>query len=188
MKHVVVFSVLGITPIPWTVPNLARSKYGHRFSTRTRKSNQANVSPDLERWQKLIRTEAEAQMLGNPPCQGPVKLVVSFMERTPPGKREGQIWFPGVKQNEEGKWVKEGLHEPDLTNLVKAIEDAMEGVVYCNDVQVRFSELEMVYWSTPGISVLAQEIEESDFPGQGPITPTPDMLRPYRKPRRRKKP
>ena len=63
--------------------------------------------------------------------------------------------------------MKEGNSEPDLTNLVKAVEDCLQGIVYQDDFQVRMHQVEMVYDETPGISILVQEIEGADFPGWG---------------------
>ena len=191
MKFIANIEVLGFTPVPWTVPNFGSgtSKAGKKFhfQTRSRKSRPDKFSPDLEKWCNLIKAEAYLAMgtfkcmvasnvddingitvdLQNPPVTCPVKLTIQFADRTPPGKNNGQLWFTGVKQNDKGKWVKEGNSEPDLTNLVKAVEDCLQGIVYQDDFQVRMHQVEMVYDDTPGISILVQEIEGADFPGWG---------------------
>ena len=177
MKFIAEISVLGFTPVPWTVPHFGSgmSKSGKKFhfQTRTRKSRPENLSPDLEHWQKLIRDEAIMAMNEDPytelklPRSCPISLTITFVDRPLPGNQYNQIWFPGIKQNAKGEWVKLGNHEPDLTNLVKAVEDALQGVVYHNDFQVRMQHAEMRYGYTPGVIILVQEIEESDFPGLG---------------------
>lgn len=186
MKFIADITVLGFTPVPWTVPHFGSgtSKSGKRFhfQSRTRKSRPENFSPDLERWQELIRNEArnDRNARGNSVVSCPVMIMIEFTERTPPGKKHDELWFPGVKKNAKGKWVKSGNHEPDLTNLVKAVEDALQGVVYHNDFQVRQHDATMIYGETPGINILVQEIEDSDFPGWGETVESP-------KPRTRKR-
>jgi Holliday junction resolvase RusA-like endonuclease len=78
--------------------------------------------PILRRWQRIV---AKAAMIGfhhgQRPYQGPIKLEIT-------------VCFCSSKK----------IHG-DLTNLVKAIEDAMQGIVFLNDRQVMRIESEIEF-------------------------------------------
>jgi hypothetical protein len=176
MRLVCRFAVVGMTAVPWTVPEIgtgtAKSGKPFRFTTRRRKCQQARGTPDLVTWQGLVRAEAERAMAGLAPCIGPVRLAALFVTRTPPGSRHGECWFAGMIPR-DGKWVKGGVTEPDLTNLVKAAEDAIEGTAYVNDYQVREHAISAAYGPEPGLWIVVSELEPADCPGWGDPVPEP---------------
>lgn len=69
------------------------------------------TNPKLAAWQRRVRDEAALAMRGRPPHSGPFAL---------------SAWF-GVA----------GAVHGDLTNLLKSLEDAIEGVAFVNDRAAR---------------------------------------------------
>lgn len=69
---------------------------------------------DMAAWQQVVAARARLAMAGRKPYSGPVRLSVTF----------NLVRRPGRQSN------------PDLTNLVKALEDAIQDVVIVNDQQV----------------------------------------------------
>ncbi len=60
------------------------------------------------------------------------------------------------------RWQKTCSNPPDLTNLEKAAEDALEGVVFVNDVQVRIKRGASVSAaSVPGVVISVHTIDMS---------------------------
>lgn len=182
MTKVLEFSVLGFPPVPWSVPNFGSgtSKTGKRFtfSTRGKKTKLDEFRLSLEDWQKQVGNEARIAMskasFASLFC-GPVLLQVEFIAQTPPGRKHGEIWFGGVMFNSDsGKYVKGDSHEPDLTNLTKAVEDALEGNCICDDVQIAFHTTFKRYGPTPGIRVSLWIGLDSHYPGTGDPVPMPD--------------
>lgn len=75
-------------------------------------SRRGTKNPRLTAWQGLIKRAAFLAMDGRKPYAGPVRFTAHFaFART--------------------------NHPPDLTNLIKAAEDAIQGIVIVNDRQVK---------------------------------------------------
>lgn len=49
---------------------------------------------------------------------------------------------------------------PDLSNYVKAVEDALNGVIYKDDSQIVDESLEKLYSSHPRVEIYIEEIDE----------------------------
>ena len=73
---------------------------------------------------------------------GPLKMEVTFFFKRP-------------------KSASKRIHhtvKPDLSNLVKSVEDALNGIVYVDDAQIVELSVIKVYDSAPGIEVFIEEI------------------------------
>lgn len=81
--------------------------------TRTGGSRPGRGYKAYKGWQDVVRHHARTDMGRRRPYGGPVDLACTFYIRP----------IPGMKT-------------PDRTNLLKAFEDALEGVCYRNDTQV----------------------------------------------------
>lgn len=101
------FFVPGVA-IPWRPPRIVRDGR-HSFTP-----------AHVRRWQGVVRERAVAAMGGKAPHAGPVELGLVFTRKAPKARRE-DVW-----------WAQ----RPDLLNLAKAVEDALNGVVYADDNQV----------------------------------------------------
>ncbi len=164
MRPLVKIDILGIECVPWSVPDIGNRRFangtkGHRF---------AKQNPRMVKWQEYVTVEAKKAMTRLPLTLGPVLLSLTFFKRTPVGKKHGQLWEIPVEWNEEKeKYVKKGRSSPDLINLFKGTEDALEGVVYGNDGQSCIVSSERLYGPLDGVQVQVYEIEPGDYPGHG---------------------
>ena len=80
----------------------------------TRKGNY--YPPRYEMWRNMVRTVARQVYLGKPPLEGPVMLFIDIY---------------GARKN------------ADWDNLGKGISDALEGIMYANDKQIRYARVQM---------------------------------------------
>lgn len=98
------------------------------------------------------------------PFAGPVRLSVAFVVDVPEGwaawKRaaalEGRLW---------------PTSRPDRGNLLKMIEDAMEGTFYLNDSQVVAGPVDKVYGPVAGYRVTIEELPQATKPERVPKPP-----------------
>jgi Holliday junction resolvase RusA-like endonuclease len=168
MKPYVSFAALGFIPTPWQPPHHGSgvTKGGRRFHFKK------PANPDTERWQNFVRRSAIEHVADRPILQaGSVRLELIFYLPTPRGARHGELFTAPVQWNDEkGKFTKVG-QPADLTNLIKSTEDALEGVVFANDCQVRGVSAVTLYGPEPGVRVTVSVIEPSDYQGVGePVT------------------
>ena len=117
-RGTVVFEVIG-TPVAKARPRVVRTKTGVRTYTPGKTAA----------WESRVRGEAVKAMRGQEPMEGPVKLVVGVIFEPP---ASWSAWQRGAAM--EGRVAHTG--KPDLDNIVKAVKDAMNGVVWGDDSQV----------------------------------------------------
>jgi Holliday junction resolvase RusA-like endonuclease len=117
MRLVTQFEVVGRCK-PWTVGRVSYRK-----------------DPDLQAWQDHVAKAARVAMGSAPPVLGPVSVHITFYRQAGYGSKSGDLWAGSVVVS-GGKLVKRGLPQPDLANLFKGMEDALQGIVYGNDTQV----------------------------------------------------
>ena len=86
---------------------------------------------------------------------GPVRLTLDFTYLRPKGhfKKHGDLSTAGKKK--PYPTVK-----PDLTKLVRAVEDALTGLIWRDDTQVVYQSNSKTYGSPQGVTVLIEEIKE----------------------------
>jgi Holliday junction resolvase RusA-like endonuclease len=106
-------------------------------------------------WRACVSAAAVGAMIGKQPFLGPVSLeVLIFMPRIKSHYRRGEL------KPDAPVW-----HEvrPDATKLLRAIEDAMTGIVWVDDAQVVRQHVEKRYAGTLGPCVLVNVSEELTF-------------------------
>ena len=103
-------------------------------------------------YENLIATAAHGAMRGRPPVEGAVSVDLDIRLMVPmswSAKRRGQ--------------ALEGLihptKKPDADNVTKSIFDAMNGIVWGDDVQVVRLSLRKRYGATPGVTVAVRGVE-----------------------------
>jgi len=119
-------------PVPWSVPVIYR--YGG-----------CRPNPRLAAWQAAVAGAARLAWGPLEPTSDPVSLKLTFfLPRT--NESDSGVVVPILKLNRlTGKITKRGLAQADLTNLAKGTEDALEGIVFVNDILVRHKE-EIAYY------------------------------------------
>jgi Holliday junction resolvase RusA-like endonuclease len=75
----------------------------------------------LSVWRGAVAEAAKEAMAGAPPFEGAVRLSVLF------------TYEPTRRKPDPGAWKKT---RPDLSKLVRAVEDALSGVCYVDDNQI----------------------------------------------------
>jgi Holliday junction resolvase RusA-like endonuclease len=165
MKTVVHFKVFCLKPVPWSAPQVymkERKGGGSRYKSAAR-------NPECEAWQAYVKLHAEEamQLAEATITLKPVLASVTFFRRTEDPELLGKWWFNGVawkagKDGKPGEYVKTGETVPDADNLAKATLDALQGVVFGNDVQVCVLMASRFYASYDGCEVIISELEPGD--------------------------
>ena len=100
--------------------------------------------PNSKKWKKEIARQI-LQYSRRPQLEGPLETIMVFYLKRPKS-------LP--------KKVINHIKKPDISNFVKAAEDAMEGIVYKNDSQIWKSETVKRYADElcpPGIEITIKE-------------------------------
>ena len=122
-EGVIEFSVSG-QPVQWAV---------HQRQDNNPRSPRFEKKQRLVVYQDSVRIAARAAMRGLPPHDGLVHLDVWFYLGIPVSA--------GKTQAARARWVTKhrligGKFNPDRTNLLKGFEDALNGIVFLDDVLV----------------------------------------------------
>jgi len=102
-----------IIPQPWR--GTEQTKKGFRFKPRRVRDYQAAIR---DHWQRNHPDHV--------PFSGPLRLEVTFIFPRPKGMMWKKKPMPRVPHT----------HRPDRTNLIKAVEDALNGIAWRDDAQV----------------------------------------------------
>ena len=125
-------------PAPWTVY--------------TKRGEPSIGFQNMRAWQEQIKSHVRQAWGDREPLTGPVSLTVSFYRE----------WPQSAPQSHSGaiqRWaVKHILTKPDVTNYLKAFEDALKGIVFVDDSQTVGIVASKLYSGGPGFTVL--EIEQ----------------------------
>lgn len=142
------FDVAG-KPIPWKVPFVGR--YGG-----------ARKNPALIEWQARVAGVAREVYRPREPYLGPVCLVTTFFVESGDPKLWGKIVAPKYEwiENQERHKKQGGL--ADESNLVKAVEDAINGILYLDDIQVRVRADVSLWAESPGCRIMVGFLDTDD--------------------------
>jgi crossover junction endodeoxyribonuclease RusA len=105
-------------------------------------------NPNAKDWQRAVGAEAGRTMDGRALLTGPLRLTLRFTVKRPEGH-----WTSKGALNAEGRRRPYPHKRPDLTKLIRAVEDALTGVVWRNDDQVVQQEASKVYGEPLGVEV-----------------------------------
>ena len=144
MKEVVSFRLVGTRPIAWTTPRIS---HRGRFK-----------DPRLKKWQEIIGTVAKSAMerAGRTMVAGPVSLAIRVYRPLEEGYNVDDPAWVAPGKSEVGK--------PNLTNILKAIEDGLQGAVYENDKQVVRQECSMRYGEDWEVRIAVFELGDEPLP------------------------
>ena len=139
--------------IRFTIPGPAVPQGRPRLTTRGGHPHAYDPAKSRE-YKRLVQTVAKAAMRehGAVMLEGPVMLSVQEFRAIPQSwsrkKREAALEgsiFPTTK--------------PDTSNVVKGIEDAMNGIVWHDDAQVVITRTLKIYDEIPRVEVEVKEVE-----------------------------
>jgi Holliday junction resolvase RusA-like endonuclease len=104
-------------------------------------------------WQAEVAKMAKVVHGPREPWLGPIFLTVNFYLKNNAEELQDTLVVPSFKWHEAtGKW-QHGRSVADMTNLVKAVEDACNGIIYLDDTQVRFSRAACYWRKNPGVAI-----------------------------------
>ena len=103
-------------------------------------------------WRRNVAQEAGVAMTGRPLLDGPLTLEVVFTVPRP----KGHFGVKGVRPSAP----THPTVAPDTTKLLRAIEDAMEGIVYRNDAQIVEQVARKVYGEPASARILIDKLAE----------------------------
>lgn len=122
-------------------PATAGSKRGF-INKKTGKIIMAPADKNSGSWRKEVVTEAKLAYSG-PPLTGPIAYTMTFYFARPnyhygSGKNAGLVKM---------KYMHDYFHtkKPDAIKLARAVEDALNGVVWRDDAQVAWAEIKKLY-------------------------------------------
>lgn len=129
------FSAVGM-PQPAGSKSIGRTKDGRAF---VRHANDAKQRP----WRQEVARSAADAMAGRPLLDGPVRLRVTFFRPRPTThfKSTGGLSAAGNR-------AEYPTARPDVTKLVRALEDALKGIAWRDDAQVVMLEA-VKLWGEP---------------------------------------
>lgn len=155
-----------LRPVPWSAPQVfmkSRKGGGSKYKSALR-------NPDLTDWQAYVRLHAEAAMLAHEVAltTGPVLANLTFRRATDDPDLHGRCWFHGVewrqgKDDKPGEYVKMGETVPDADNLAKGTLDALQGVVFGNDVQVCILTVARLYGAADACEIMIHTLDDTAF-------------------------
>lgn len=116
-----------MTRLSFTIPGDARGK-GRPRAARIGGHTRLYTDAKTLGYENLVRYLAAEAMKGAAPLDGPLRLVVT-VSVVPPRSAS----FKKQQAMIMGMWPAK---KPDLSNILKAIEDGMNGVVFHDDAQI----------------------------------------------------
>lgn len=105
-----------------------------------------------ERYENLVRLSATQAMAGAMPLEQPIALTVAVYLPIP------QSWSK-KKQEKARAGLVGATKKPDLSNVVKAVEDGMNGVVYVDDARITDVTLQKRYGTAPRVDVIVRALD-----------------------------
>jgi crossover junction endodeoxyribonuclease RusA len=146
--------------ISFTVPGRAQPAGSKRAFIRGGRPVVVDANPNAGAWKERVALVA-AQAHRGPPITGPVELSITVRLLRPQGhwKKSGGL----VKDAPEYPIVR-----PDLTKLVRALEDALTGIVWLDDSQVIAQHVKKIYADRDEVLISARRLspEEQREPSQ----------------------
>jgi Holliday junction resolvase RusA-like endonuclease len=140
MKQIV-FTVPG-TPIA-----KGRAKFARRGAFVTTYTPKETVQ-----YENLVRLAAQEAMAGADPFDTPVALTVAIYLPIP------QSWSK-KKQEKARTGLIGATKKPDADNVLKALKDGMNGVVYIDDARITDVTLQKRYALSPRVDVVARSLD-----------------------------
>ena len=139
-----------MSAVTFSVPGEPQGKGRARFGNGRTYTPEKTVA-----YEGLIAWAAKQVMGAREPMTGPVKLSFRAVLSIPISatKKRRQAMLDGLILPTK---------TPDLDNILKAIGDGANKIVFADDAQiVRLGETEKVYGATPGLTVTVERITEA---------------------------
>jgi Holliday junction resolvase RusA-like endonuclease len=168
MKSELEFVISGVHPSPWQTPVISR-RGGCFYRGKSRREEGWLNYPD---WKREVQIQARKAWGNRSLLKGPVKLHVEFVFKAPESQDCGVFAFLPFGWNKTKHQPKKPAVGrrviPDVTNLLKALEDGLTGVVWIDDVQVVATSSTRIWGAQGGCVVRVWSLDESSYREPGP--------------------
>lgn len=161
MRRIALIEVVGMQPVPWSVPEIGnrRGKEGRRYRFTTRNKS-------LELWQGYVRSFAEDAMAEGQggPATGPLYVGATFFFRAADPGQVGKSMVPEYRWDEDKKaFHRLGPAMADCDNLFKGAIDPLQGIVMANDCQIVLQWSSRQWWGHDGVTIDVHELEAGEL-------------------------
>lgn len=137
-------------PIRLTIPGLPQGKGRARFSTRGGFAR-AFTPQKTVAYEGLIALAGQQAMAGRELIEAPIYITLTAFFPIP------KSWSKRRQQE-----VRSGLNwhtgKPDGDNILKAVGDGLNGIVWKDDSQVAFSKVMKQYGETPRLEIFVEAL------------------------------
>lgn len=138
--------------VEFTVPGQPQGK-GRPIAGRSFAGHTTLRTPEKTlAYEGLVAFYAQQAMAGRTLIEGPVCISMTLACQIPAS-------WSGRKQRQAQAGEIRPTTKPDTDNTVKAVFDALNGVVWKDDVQVCELNVSKIYCPTPGVSVYVKAID-----------------------------
>lgn len=162
--------------LTFTIPATPVAKGRARSTARVGANGKAfakHYTPAATRnFEAMVKDFATQAMRGAEPMTAPVDLLVEFRFRIPPS-------WPKWQQEMAHACLLHHTKKPDCSNLIKAIEDAMNGVVWADDGQVVGSIQDKI-WTRGAECIVVHVFRRAGFSVQASRSEAMAALQGYR--------
>lgn len=135
--------------IEFTVPGDPRGKGRPRFS-RVGKFTKTYTDAKTKAYEELIADAARRAMIPDEPLETPVGVHMEINVPIPSS-------YSNKRKMDCLRGIEMPCKKPDIDNIAKGVLDAMNGIVYKDDVQVIRLSLRKNYSIEPGIYIVVLE-------------------------------
>lgn len=143
-----------MTVLTFSMSGLPRGQGRPRATTRG--GHPTVYKPTADRkYEAWVAKVAQAAMNGRDPLEGPLSVSLRFRMPIPASQNRR------VKGSMAAGDIPP-CTKPDLSNLTKAIEDAMNGVVYVDDSQIVRGFQTKIYAEHPGVDVRVEAFQPQE--------------------------
>ena len=134
-----------------TVPGEPVAKARPRFT----KNGHVYTPKKTAVYEQVIGLHARAAMKGHKILTGPIRLSVTAYMPIP------QSWSRTQKTKAMSGALRH-TKRPDLSNIIKSVEDALNGIVYADDAQIdRYGESRKAFSSIPRTEIVVEAEDEA---------------------------
>lgn len=137
--------------IKFVIPGQPVGKGRPKVSTRGGKYARMYTPEKTASYEGLVAYAAQQAMQGRPLLTGAVSIEMDIGLQIPAS-------WSGKRRSQAAQGIVHATKKPDSDNVIKAVFDGLNGVLWADDVQVVKLLAHKRYAETPGVSVLVCEI------------------------------
>ena len=114
----------------------------------------SDANPNARGWKERVALVASECMKGQAPWTGPLTLEISvhFLRPKSHLKKSGEVRDAAPRFPDS---------RPDITKLVRAIEDALNGIVWVDDAQIVMQTATKTYAPVESVAIIVEKVADA---------------------------